>query len=137
MDDMDSMGSMDYDCVPVNNVEDNPGYYTCDCVDYNDECLSDGGCVVEMACPGVDGQAMGDSGGCPSECASAISSASADAVCGDDGGPPAPCTESDALTCMAELIAKCSSGGCPSECASAISSASADDVCGDGGPPAP
>ena len=61
-------------------------------------------CSFCFACSKMCGFHWGQSGGCPSECANAISSASADAVC-SDGAPPAPCTESDALPCMAELAA--------------------------------
>merc|ERR1719464_428957 len=44
------------DGVHVNHVFDNPGFYTCDCVDANDQCLLDAQCVVEPNCPTMDGQ---------------------------------------------------------------------------------
>jgi len=43
-------------CVDVNHINDNPGFYTCSCVDPADNCLSDGGCVAESACPASNGQ---------------------------------------------------------------------------------
>lgn len=79
------------------------------------------------------------SGTCPTDCANAISSASTDAVCGDNSDLPSPCTGMDGLNCMSETMAKCLSGGgstsgessCPSGCANAITSASTETVCGD------
>ena len=41
--------------VNVNNVEDKPGFYTCDEVSSTDECLIDNGCVIEPNCPDMDG----------------------------------------------------------------------------------
>ena len=38
-------------CVQVNHINDNPGYYTCQCVVESDQCLSDGECVREDNCP--------------------------------------------------------------------------------------
>ena len=46
-------------CLDVNHINDNPGYFTCDCVDSNDPCLAEGGCVVEERCPESDGQTTG------------------------------------------------------------------------------
>lgn len=50
---VDSMGE---DCMDVNHINDNPGFYTCDCVAPSDPCLADGECVPEAMCPGTDGQ---------------------------------------------------------------------------------
>ena len=46
-------------CLDVNHINDNPGHFTCDCVDSNDACLADGGCVLEERCPESDGQSTG------------------------------------------------------------------------------
>ena len=46
-------------CLDVNHINDNPGHFTCDCVDSDDPCLADGGCVVEERCPESDGQSTG------------------------------------------------------------------------------
>lgn len=48
------------DCVPVNHVFDNPGEVTCDCVDPNDPCLSEGQCVEEPACGNVPDEHDGE-----------------------------------------------------------------------------
>jgi len=42
-------------CIPVNHINDNPGYYTCDCVDPTDPCIADGVCRPESMCPSIDG----------------------------------------------------------------------------------
>lgn len=52
---VDSMGE---DCMDVNHINDNPGFYTCDCVAPSDPCLADGECVPEAMCPDNDGQLM-------------------------------------------------------------------------------
>ena len=46
-------------CLDVNHINDNPGYFTCDCVDSNNPCLADGVCVVEERCPKSDGKSTG------------------------------------------------------------------------------
>ena len=46
-------------CFDVNHINDNPGHFTCDCVDSNNPCLADGGCVLEERCPESDGQSTG------------------------------------------------------------------------------
>merc|ERR1712154_745153 len=46
------------DCEDVNHINDNPGYYTCDCVELDDPCLTDEVCVPEENCPDMDGQKM-------------------------------------------------------------------------------
>ena len=46
-------------CLNVNHIHDNPGHYTCDCVDYSDPCLADGSCVTEERCPESDGKSTG------------------------------------------------------------------------------
>lgn len=48
------------DCIMVNHVHDHPGYYTCDCVSSNDECISDGACVIEPNCSNMDGEFSGN-----------------------------------------------------------------------------
>jgi len=47
-------------CVNVNHRNDNPGYYTCDCVPPSDPCLEDAECVVETKCPDSDGLKIDD-----------------------------------------------------------------------------
>ena len=47
------------DCLNVNHIHDNPGHYTCDCVDSSDPCFADAGCVVEERCPESDGKSTG------------------------------------------------------------------------------
>ena len=49
------------DCVNVNHIHDNPEYFTCDCVDPNDQCLEDEQCVPEKLCPEFDGKPMASS----------------------------------------------------------------------------
>jgi len=44
------------DGVRVNRVLDNPGFFTCDCVDANDNCLLNGDCMKEPKCPLMDNQ---------------------------------------------------------------------------------
>jgi hypothetical protein len=44
------------ECVDVSHVNDRPGYYTCDCVPEDDDCLTNGACVLEPGCPSLDGQ---------------------------------------------------------------------------------
>ena len=46
-------------CLNVNHIHDNPGHYTCDCVDSSDPCFADAGCVVEERCPESDGKSTG------------------------------------------------------------------------------
>ena len=46
-------------CLDVNHVNDNPGHYSCDCVESSDPCLADGGCVLEARCPESDGDSTG------------------------------------------------------------------------------
>ena len=47
-------------CSNVNHVNDNVGYFTCDCVSFNNPCLEEGGdCVLEERCPESDGESSG------------------------------------------------------------------------------
>merc|ERR1712217_450451 len=46
------------DCVHVNHLNDELGYYTCDCVGPSDGCLVNGDCLSEPNCPDMDGQAI-------------------------------------------------------------------------------
>ena len=46
-------------CLDVNHVNDNPGHYSCDCVESSDPCFADGGCVLEARCPESDGDSTG------------------------------------------------------------------------------
>ena len=55
-------------CVNVNHIYDNPGYYTCDCVASNDQCLIDEHCEVEEKCPESNGQPTGIQGCHRCEC---------------------------------------------------------------------
>lgn len=45
-------------CLPVNNINVYPGFYTCACVQVNDPCLFSQTCVVEPLCPANNGLAM-------------------------------------------------------------------------------
>ena len=47
-----------------NHIDDKLGFYTCDCVDENDQCLIDGQCVVELNCPDMNGKELAASGEC-------------------------------------------------------------------------
>jgi len=49
------------DCVRVTRVNDNPGYYFCDCVYSGDSCFDSGYCVEETQCPAVNGQSTSSS----------------------------------------------------------------------------
>ena len=46
-------------CLDVNHVNNNPPYYACDCVSFNDPCFASGGCVLEEECPESDGESSG------------------------------------------------------------------------------
>ena len=48
------------DCVNVNQVYDNPGYYSCECVPASDGCISSGSCVKTTDCPSKNGQKIGN-----------------------------------------------------------------------------
>merc|ERR1711935_365969 len=57
------------ECVDVSHVNDRPGYYTCDCVPEDDDCLTNGACILEPGCPSLDGQdtnGQGDGQSAPS-----------------------------------------------------------------------
>merc|ERR1719394_1811915 len=56
----ESMEESSASCVNVNHIYDNPGFYTCECVDPNESCIYSGDCVAEDACPSSDGQANAD-----------------------------------------------------------------------------
>jgi len=70
------------ECVNVNHVNDNPGFYACDCVDPADECLSSGDCVEEPNCPSKNDEAV-DEGGDPTE----------ECVCVTEWTSPSECEE--------------------------------------------
>lgn len=46
------------DCTDVNHITDNPGYYTCNCVEDSDDCVTAGLCPSTEFCPAKDGQAV-------------------------------------------------------------------------------
>lgn len=46
-------------CVYVNRPYDNPGFYTCDCIEPTESCFADGHCVAEALCPTHDGVLIG------------------------------------------------------------------------------
>ena len=48
------------DCIHVNHIIYKPGYYTCDCLWENDQCMSDGTCVSEINCPAKNNEAIGN-----------------------------------------------------------------------------
>lgn len=61
-------------------------------------------------CMSGGGSTSGESS-CPSNCASAITSASTETVCGDNSELPSPCTGLDGLNCLGEVMTKCMSSG--------------------------
>ena len=46
-------------CLNVDFIHENPGHYTCDCVDSSDPCFADGSCVVTQRCPESNGKNAG------------------------------------------------------------------------------
>ena len=46
-------------CVYVNHIYDNPGYFTCECTNFDNPCLSNGNCEVEVRCPDAQGEPTG------------------------------------------------------------------------------